>query len=143
MLRNGLAVDHRTETDLNGGNIDSSQAQPLDALLAKFDPLLVTGRLDNVVDLLSLLSDITDIADNALVEKLAGVFEGVVAVGWEGGMTLKMAHSELQLNASPANYRLVHALLRQPDTLMGLMLVLHSLQIIGQRLRTSALPAES
>lgn len=117
--------------------MDSSQAQPLDALLAKLDPLLATGRLDNVVDLLSLLSDITDIADNALVEKLAGVFEGVVAAGWEGGMALKMAHSELQLNTSPANYRSVYALLRQPDTLLGLMLVLRTLQIIGQRLRTS------
>lgn len=123
--------------------MDSSQAQPLDALLAKLDPLLATGRLDNVVDLLSLLSDITDIADNALVEKLAGVFEGVVAAGWEGGMALKMAHSELQLNTSPANYRSVYALLRQPDTLLGLMLVLRTLQIIGQRLRTFALPAES
>lgn len=123
--------------------MDSSQAQPLDALLAKLDPLLATGRLDNVVDLLSLLSDITDIADNALVEKLAGVFEGVVAAGWEGGMALKMAHSELQLNTSPANYRSVYALLRQPDTLLGLMLVLRTLQIIGQRLRTSMLPAES
>ncbi|HHQ6558468.1 TPA: hypothetical protein ACSTJ0_003075 [Serratia fonticola] len=123
--------------------MDSSQAQPLDALLAKLDPLLATGRLDNVVDLLSLLSDITDIADNALVEKLAGVFEGVVAAGWEGVMALKMAHSELQLNSSPANYRSVYALLRQPDTLLGLMLVLRTLQIIGQRLRTSTLPAES
>ncbi|MEX2976438.1 hypothetical protein AB4J97_05805 [Serratia fonticola] len=123
--------------------MDSSQAQPLYALLAKLDPLLATGRLDNVVDLLSLLSDITDIADNALVEKLAGVFEGVVAAGWEGGMALKMAHSELQLNSSPANYRSVYALLRQPDTLLGLMLVLRTLQIIGQRLRTSTLPAES
>ncbi|MFV8906466.1 hypothetical protein ABQ333_14580 [Serratia fonticola] len=123
--------------------MDSSQAQPLDALLAKLDPLLATGRLDNVVDLLSLLSDITDIADNALMEKLAGVFEGVVAAGWEGGMALKMAHSELQLNTSPANYRSVYALLRQPDTLLGLMLVLRTLQIIGQRLRTSSLPAES
>lgn len=123
--------------------MDSSQAQPLDALLAKLDPLLATGRLDNVVDLLSLLSDITDIADNALVEKLAGVFEGVVAAGWEGGMALKMAHSELQLNTSPANYRSVYALLRQPDTLLGLMLVLRTLQIIGQRLRTSTLSAES
>lgn len=123
--------------------MDSSQTQPLDALLAKLEPLLATGRLDNVVDLLSLLSDVTDIADNALVEKLAGVFEGVVAAGWEGGMALKMAHSELQLNASTANYRSVYALLRQPDTLLGLMLVLRTLQIIGQRLRTSALPPET
>lgn len=123
--------------------MDPSQAQPLEALLAKLDPLLATGRLDNVVDLLSLLSDLTDIADNALVEKLAGVFEGVVAAGWEGGMALKMAHSELQMNTSAANYRSVYALLRQPDTLLGLMLVLRTLQIIGQRLRTSALPPDT
>lgn len=123
--------------------MDPSQAQPLEALLAKLDPLLATGRLDNVVDLLSLLSDLTDIADNALVEKLAGVFEGVVAAGWEGGMALKMAHSELQMNTSAANYRAIYALLRQPDTLLGLMLVLRTLQIIGQRLRTSALPPDT
>lgn len=123
--------------------MDPSQAQPLEAMLAKLDPLLATGRLDNVVDLLSLLSDLTDIADNALVEKLAGVFEGVVAAGWEGGMALKMAHSELQMNTSAANYRSVYALLRQPDTLLGLMLVLRTLQIIGQRLRTSALPPDT
>lgn len=123
--------------------MDPSQAQPLEALLAKLDPLLATGRLDNVVDLLSLLSDLTDIADNALVEKLAGVFEGVVAAGWEGGMALKMAHSELQMNTSAVNYRSVYALLRQPDTLLGLMLVLRTLQIIGQRLRTSALPPDT
>ncbi|VTR58154.1 Uncharacterised protein [Serratia fonticola] len=31
-----------------------------------------------------------------------------------------MAHSELQLNTSPANYRSVYALLRQPDTAIGI-----------------------
>lgn len=113
------------------------------ALLDKLQPLLAGGRLDNVVDLLSLLSDLVDIADNALVEKLAGVFEGLVTVGWEGGTALKLAHSELQLNPQSANFRALYALLRQPDTLLGLMLVLRTLQIIGQRTRNSALPPDT
>ena len=121
---------------------DNAEHEPLAALLAKLQPLLAGGRLDNVVDLLSLLSDLVDIADNALVEKLAGVFEGLVTVGWEGGTALKMAHSELQLNPPAANFRALYALLRQPDTLLGLMLVLRTLQIVGQRTRRCALPQD-
>ncbi len=58
--------------------VHAADLQSLAALLEKLQPLLAGGRLDNVVDLLSLLSDVVDIADNALVEKLAGVFEGLV-----------------------------------------------------------------
>ncbi|MGA9616752.1 MAG: hypothetical protein WBR09_06225 [Serratia proteamaculans] len=125
--------------------MNASEQQSLAPLLDKLQPLLAGGRLDNVVDLLSLLSllsDLVDIADNALVEKLSGVFEGLVAAGWEGGMALKMAHTELQSDPSPANFRSLYALLRQPDTLLGLMLVLRTLQIIGQRVRSGALPPE-
>ncbi|MGQ8818839.1 hypothetical protein [Serratia sp. NA_13] len=122
--------------------MNASEQASLAPLLDKLQPLLASGRLDNVVDLLSLLSDLVDIADNALVEKLSGVFEGLVTAGWEGGMALKMAHTELQSDPSPANFRSLYALLRQPDTLLGLMLVLRTLQIIGQRVRSSALPPD-
>jgi hypothetical protein len=122
--------------------MNASEQESLAPLLDKLQPLLAGGRLDNVVDLLSLLSDLVDIADNALVEKLAGVFEDLVAAGWEGGMALKMAHTELQLDPPATNFRSVYALLRQPDTLLGLMLVLRTLQIIGQRMRSSAMPPD-
>ncbi|PTA79388.1 hypothetical protein [Serratia sp. Nf2] len=124
-----------TESTVHGDELQS-----LVGLLEKLRPLLAGGRLDNVVDLLSLLSDVVDIADNALVEKLAGVFEGLVTVGWEGGTALKMAHSELQLNPPPANFRAAYALLKHPDTLLGIMLLLRTLQIIGRRTQDSALP---
>ncbi|VEA62755.1 Uncharacterised protein [Serratia plymuthica] len=123
--------------------MNSPENESLTALLAKLEPLLAGGRLDNVVDLLSLLSDGVDIADNALVEKLAGLFEGVVAAGWEGGMALRLAHTELQLDPPPANFRSLYALLRQPDTLLGLMLVLRTLQIIGGRIRVGTLPPDA
>jgi len=123
--------------------MNASENEPLTALLEKLAPLLAGGRRDNVVDLLSLLSDGVDIADNALVEKLAGLFEGVVAAGWEGAMPLRMAHTEMQLDPPPANFRSLYALLRQPDTLLGLMLVLRTLQIIGGRMRMSTLPPDA
>ncbi|VDZ52433.1 Uncharacterised protein [Serratia odorifera] len=47
--------------------MEATQNESLTALMDKLSPLLASGRLDNVVDLLSLLSDLTDIADNALV----------------------------------------------------------------------------
>ncbi|WP_262370305.1 hypothetical protein [Serratia marcescens] len=122
--------------------INMATQEPWAALQDKLRPLLAGGRLDNVVDLLSLLSDVVDIADNALVEKLAGVFEGLVTIGWEGGTALQMARSELQLNPPPANFRAAYALLKHPDTLLGVMLLLRTLQIIGQRTRASALPPE-
>ncbi|EMB6253034.1 TPA: hypothetical protein SMI48_002042 [Serratia marcescens] len=123
--------------------VHGDELQSLAGLLEKLRPLLAGGRLDNVVDLLSLLSDVVDIADNALVEKLAGVFEGLVTVGWEGGTALKMAHNELQLNPPPANFRAAYALLKQPDTLLGVMLLLRTLQIIGRRTRDCALPPDA
>ncbi|MGB8663479.1 MAG: hypothetical protein WCD24_01785 [Serratia inhibens] len=123
--------------------MNSPEHESLTILQEKLEPLLAGGRLDNLVDLLSLLSDGVDIADNALVEKLAGLFEGVVAAGWEGGMALRMAHTELQLDPPPANFRSLYALLRQPDTLLGLMLALRTLQIIGGRIRTGTLPPDA
>ncbi|HDW8036093.1 TPA: hypothetical protein ACG0X0_000879 [Yersinia enterocolitica] len=106
-------------------------------LLNKLQPLLAGGRLNNVVDMLSLLSDVVDITDNALVEKLAGVFEGVVAVGWESGNALRIANTELRLNQESVNYRSLYSLFRDRDTLVGITLLLRTLQIIGQRINAT------
>ncbi|EKN6179095.1 hypothetical protein DVQ78_21245 [Yersinia enterocolitica] len=106
-------------------------------LLNKLQSLLAGGRLNNAVDMLSLLSDVVDIADNALVEKLAGVFEGVVAVGWESGNALRIANTELRLNQESVNYRSLYSLFRDRDTLVGVTLLLRTLQIIGQRINAT------
>ncbi|MBH1930093.1 hypothetical protein [Serratia rubidaea] len=122
--------------------MENTQTEALAALMEKLSPLLASGRLNNVVDALSLTSDLADIADNALVDKLAALFDDLTSAGWEGGMALKMAYSELQQNEQPATLRGLYALLRQPETLLGLMLVLRTLNIIGGRMRAAHLPAD-
>ncbi len=114
--------------------------QGLAELLTKLHPLIAGNRLHNLVDVLSLMSDLVDISDNAIVEKLSGVFEGVVSTTWEAGSALSMAHTELQFNQEKHTLRSTYALLKQPDTLRGIALVLRTLQIIGKRIPEQPLP---
>ncbi|MDO2211768.1 hypothetical protein Q2457_25060, partial [Escherichia coli] len=56
--------------------------ESLQALAVKLQPLIEGHRLDNLVYLLSLLSDIVDLLDPAMVDRLAQLFEQVTSVGW-------------------------------------------------------------
>lgn len=103
-------------------------------LLKNLAPLMAGNRLNNLVDLLALVADLLEMTDNAMVEKLAGVFEDVVTVGWEGGTALRMAWGEQINREGDVSLRQVLSMLNDPDTRRGIMLLLRVLQITGQRL---------
>ncbi|VEB74426.1 Uncharacterised protein [Providencia rustigianii] len=60
----------------------------------KLAPLLQLNRLDNIVDLLSLVSDLVDILDNSTVERLSNSFEDTLVPVWELGTAYNMAKME-------------------------------------------------
>lgn len=68
--------------------------ESLQALAVKLQPLIEGHRLDNLVDLLSLLSDIVDLLDPAMVDRLAQLFEQVTSVGWSVGNAVRVAKAE-------------------------------------------------
>ena len=107
--------------------------ESLQALAVKLQPLIEGHRLDNRVDLLSLLSDIVDLLDPAMVDKLALLFEQVTSVGWSVGNAVRVARAELLLEQSPSLKDLLR-LLRDADTRRGLVLVLGSLRSLGRQL---------
>lgn len=107
--------------------------ESLQALAVKLQPLTEGHRLDNLVDLLSLLSDIIDLLDPAMVDKLALLFEQVTSVGWSVGNAVRVARAELLLEQSPSLKDLLR-LLRDADTRRGLVLVLGSLRSLGRQL---------
>jgi uncharacterized protein YjgD (DUF1641 family) len=121
---------------------DSTRTNPLspdqnvglDALLSKLQPLLDGGRMDNIVDLLAFVSDLVDLLDSAMVEKLAGLFEEATAVSWSLGNALRMAKAETTAQATPPNLYGLLSLLREPDTRRGAALVLRTLNVIGRQL---------
>ncbi|KJK14985.1 DUF1641 domain-containing protein [Pseudomonas sp. NPDC087612] len=104
----------------------------LDALVRKLQPLLDSGRLDNVVDLLSLSADLVDLLDAAMVEKLSGLFEEATALSWNLGNALRMASAQTRNQPTPSLYGLL-LLLRDPHTRRGLALVLRVLNVIGRQ----------
>ncbi|MBG4981206.1 DUF1641 domain-containing protein [Pseudomonas aeruginosa] len=107
--------------------------ESLQALAVKLQPLIEGHRLDNLVDLLSLLSDIIDLLDPAMVDKLALLFEQVTSVGWSVGNAVRVARAELLLEQAPSLKDLLR-LLRDADTRRGLVLVLGSLRSLGRQL---------
>ncbi|AGL83153.1 MULTISPECIES: DUF1641 domain-containing protein [Pseudomonas] len=106
----------------------------LEALMKKLQPLLDSARLDNMVDLLSLLCDLIDMLDQAMIEKLAQQFEEATAASWILGNALRMAKAETSAQGTaPSLYGLL-SLLREEDTRRGAALLLRTLNVIGRQL---------
>lgn len=104
----------------------------LQHLLEKARPLLVLKRFDNIVDLLSLISDSIDIMDNATVEKLSVAFEETLIPVWELSTAYNMAKKESIYQDKKYTLGSTFALLRNPDTLKGISIILRTVQIIGE-----------
>ncbi|WP_223450954.1 MULTISPECIES: DUF1641 domain-containing protein [unclassified Pseudomonas] len=121
-----------TDETLAIGTADRSEG--LDALMAKLQPLIDGGRLDNLVDLLSLTSDMVDLLDAAMVEKLARLFENATAATWTVSNAVRMARAEVAAAPEPPGVYALIKLLNEPDTRKGVAVVLKTLNVIGRQL---------
>jgi uncharacterized protein YjgD (DUF1641 family) len=106
----------------------------LEAFLSKLQPLLDGGRLDNLVDLASLLSDLVDLLDAAMVEKLSVQFEQATALSWNLGNAIRQATAQTRQDSEPPGLYGLLALLREADTRRGCALVLRTLNALGRQL---------
>lgn len=128
----GLNQSSATNPSANARSPDQNAG--LEALLIKLQPLLDGGRMDNIVDALALVSDLVDLLDAALIEKLARVFEETTAVSWSVGNALRMAKAETVAQAAPPSLYGLLSLLRETDTRRGAELLLRTLNVIGRQL---------
>jgi len=106
----------------------------LATLMAKLQPLIDGGRLDNIVDVLSLVSDMTDLLDAAMVEKLARLFENTTAATWTVSNAVRVAKAEVAAAPEPPGAYALLKLLNEPDTRKGVAVVLKTLNVIGRQL---------
>ncbi|AIG00959.1 Uncharacterised protein [Pseudomonas fluorescens] len=106
----------------------------LRAILGALQPLVDNGRLDNLVDLLSIAADLVDLLDGAMVEKLARLFEQTASVSWDLGNAMRMAKSQTLALEQPESLYGLLILLREPGTRRGVGLILRTLNVIGRQL---------
>ncbi|AJY27234.1 hypothetical protein BTM_322 [Burkholderia thailandensis 34] len=102
------------------------------AIALGLQPLFVGDRLGNLVDLLALVADLVDFADQAAVEKLSMLFEDVVAAGSTAGGALRVASAEARRQRDAPSLRALWSLLHDPDTRRGIGVLLRALQIAGR-----------
>lgn len=118
--------------DVSNESIVPAHSPEMTALLGKLKPLIDGGRADNLVDLLSLLSDIVDLLDAPMVEKLSQLFESTTAATWTLSNALRSAKADVT-EQPPGFYHLLK-LLREPDTRRGVGFALKTLNVIGKQL---------
>lgn len=106
-------------------------------LADKIAPLLQLNRFDNIVDLLSLVSDLIDIIDSGTVGKVSNLFEDILTPVWELETAYNMARMEAIYEDKVDNFRSIFSLFKDPNTLRGIRLLLRTLQVVGSRLPQS------
>ncbi|MCW2258042.1 uncharacterized protein YjgD (DUF1641 family) [Providencia alcalifaciens] len=114
--------------------IELLNSESISHLADKITPLLQLNRLDNIVDLLSLVSDLIDILDSGTVEKVSNLFEDILTPVWELETAYNMARMEAINEDKVYNFRSIYSLFKDPNTLRGISLLLRALQIVGSRL---------
>lgn len=121
-----------TDTALN----DPATIEGVRHLIEKLSPLIQAGRFDNIVDLLSLISDNIEFIDEATLEKTTKVGEEILALGWTAGNSVRMANAQTEaLEKPPSLFKLLSSL-NDPDVRRSLHFFIGTMRIIGRQMKS-------
>lgn len=137
---NALAKNVSIETVVreNPGLNDPATLQGLHSLIDKLTPLIQGERFHNLVDMASALSDVVDMADHAMVEKLAHGYENLAGAAFNLNNTLRYASARAAAEPNPPTlWQTLRRLNRDEDARRGLAVVLNLLILLGQDARYS------
>lgn len=114
--------------------LDPATEQGLAELVEKLAPLIQGGRLHNIVDLMSLLSDTVDLSDAAMIEKLAANYEQAMGGAWAAGNAARYAANEVTQSPTPSMFGLMRAT-NDEDVRRGLYFMLRFFSVLGRQMR--------
>lgn len=118
---------------------DPATVQGMADLVAKLAPLLQGQRFHNLVDLLSAVSDVVDMADDAMIQKVMKAYENVTAGAFN--ISSAMSYAAAQAGAEdepPTVWQALRRLNRDPDARRGLAMTLSLLGLLGRQARQGA-----
>ncbi|VTO18644.1 Protein of uncharacterised function (DUF1641) [Brevundimonas vancanneytii] len=114
--------------------IDEATERGVQHLIDKAAPLLQGQRFDNVIDLLSLLSDAVDMSDDAMIQKLMKVYEEGVGAAWTLGNAARYAGAQAAHTPPPSLLGLVRAA-GDEDVRRGLHFAIRFLGVLGRHMK--------
>ncbi len=125
----------RTNPQLN----DPATLQGVADLIGKLAPLLQGKRLHNLIDLLSAVSDVVDMADDAMIQKLMKGYENVVAGAFNISNAMNYASAQAGAEHEPPSlWQSLRRLNGDTDARRGLAMGLAMLSLLGRQARQEA-----
>lgn len=118
---------------------DPATLEGMDALAEKLAPLLQLKRFHNLVDLLSAASDVVDMADDAMVQKLMKGYEDLAAGAFNLNNLVRYAGAQAGAEKQPPTvWQSLRRLNRDEDARRGLAMALAMLGQLGRQARQEA-----
>lgn len=135
-----MTTDTQTPNTSTSATLESYSENPATAealrhLADKLEPLIQGQRLDHLVDLASLLSDLVDMTDERMVEKTMRSWEELIAVGWTTGNAIRFAGNQIEQQQHPPTLLQLMKQMNDPDVRRGLAFILAFTGVIGRQLR--------
>jgi len=117
---------------------DPATQEGLADLIAKAAPLIQGRRLHNIVDLLAATSDVIEMADEAMVQKLMTLYEDGISSVWALNNTLRYASVQAAGDETPPSvWQSLRRLNKDEDVRRGLNLAINVLSEFGRQSRAS------
>ena len=118
---------------------DTATQEGMAALGEKLAPLLQGRRFHNLVDLLSALSDVVDMTDDAMVQKMMKGYEDIAAGAFNLNNLMRYAGAQAgAVEDPPTVWQSLRLLNRDADARRGLAMALAMLGQLGRQARQDA-----
>ncbi|OEY67588.1 DUF1641 domain-containing protein [Marinobacter sp. X15-166B] len=117
---------------------DQATLDGMSDLLIKVAPLIQGRRLHNIVDLLAATSDVIEMADEAMVEKLMALYENGVGGVWALSNALRYASAQAARDETPPTiWQSLRRLNKDEDARRGLSMAINLAAELGRQSRAA------
>lgn len=127
-----LALRTTLERLIDRDPLSEAASAGLNEVIDKVEPLLAGGRLNRVVELLSVLADVVDLADTHMIEHSMKVFEEAVDGYWSVSNAARMAGNEVIHMKEPPSLLGLLRMAGKPEVRRGLAFILATAGVLGR-----------
>ncbi|MCK9238226.1 MAG: hypothetical protein M0P46_09085 [Thiopseudomonas sp.] len=113
---------------------DEATLAGISDLLDKLAPILQGRRLHNIVDLLAATSDVMEMTDDAMLQKVMGLYEDSISGVWMLTNALRYASAQAAAEAEPPTlWQSIRKFNKDEDARRGLDVVTNILAELGRQ----------
>lgn len=120
---------------------DQATLDGLSDLITKAAPLVQGRRLHNIVDLLAATSDVIEMADDAMVQKLMALYEDGIGSAWAISNALRYASAQAAYDETPPTiWQSLRRLSKDEDARRGISMAINLAAEFGRQSRAASGP---